>query len=64
MQFQLAGVACVSEFYVGHRIARFLFVLMEDRRCLYGLNRSLGITANREGLPQYCLPIIRVLLND
>ena len=55
LRFRIFGWACVT---------RFSFVLMEDRRCLCGLNRSLRITANREGLFQSCLACIQVLLND
>ena len=40
VQVWLAVVVCVSGFYALHCVFRFLFVLMEDRRCLYGLNRS------------------------
>ena len=36
-------------------IFRFSFVLMEDRCCLYWLNHSLRITANRDGFVLFCL---------
>ena len=39
VQVWLAVVACDSRFYVLYCVFRFLFVLMEDRRCLFGLNR-------------------------
>ena len=55
LHFRIFCLACVF---------RFSFVLMEDRRCLCGWNRSLRITADREGLFQCCFACIRVLLND
>ena len=39
VQIWLAVGVCDSEFFVWHCIFRFSFVLMEDRRCLFGLNR-------------------------
>ena len=55
LRFRILGLDCVF---------RFSFVLMEDRRCLYGLNRSYGITADRESLLPIRFAYIRLLLND
>ena len=38
-------------------VFRFSFVLMEDRRCLFGLYRSVRITADRDNCSNYVLPI-------